>query len=379
MKVVNYFKVFASLFLLVLFLFLATLTMVFVNNDSWPGVLICVVAVVVLSLFGRSWTDWANHLGKGQKAFKKSDFVEARKHLHKALRAVERFPRLDPRRGLVLDWLGQIYRAEGRFEEAEPFLQEAVAIQEQLWGPTHTFTLFSLINQANLCLDLAQFDRAREVYQRVLEVRAGKRKPHHVDFGILNNNLGKSFSDEERYAEAEPYFRRALEIFQYKRKATHPLVGLGLNNLAYCLARQGKVAEAEPLAEQAFAIITKKHDPSPLYTIAHFNLGRVRLLQGRLGEAEHLTRAGLTSAEHIYHRQHPALADGLSLLAEVLEGQHKLPEAETVAQQVLEIRQIALVPNHPARARAVRELAGITRRREPGDPDALDEKVREMR
>src|SRR3989442_917170 len=90
-------------------------------------------------------------------------------------------------------------RSSGKFSEAVPLVQRALAIQEKILGPEHPDVTASLDNLAGL------------------------------------------YRDQGKYAEAEPLYRRALAIGEKALGPEHPAVAESLNNLAELYDAQGKV------------------------------------------------------------------------------------------------------------------------------------------
>ena len=107
--------------------------------------------------------------------------------------------------GIRLNNLAGLYRAQGRYAEAEPLYKRALAISEKALGP------------------------------------------EHPDVGTSLNNLAVLYQAQGRYAEAEPLYKRALAIDEKALGPEHPDVATSLNNLAVLYGAQGRYAEAEPL------------------------------------------------------------------------------------------------------------------------------------
>ena len=105
-----------------------------------------------------------------------------------------------------LDLQAQLYRAEGRYADAEPLFKRSLAIREQALGPEHPDVAMSL------------------------------------------NNLALLYRVQGRYAEAEPLYQRSLAIWVKALGAEHPNVAMSLNNLAELYQAQGQYAEAEALS-----------------------------------------------------------------------------------------------------------------------------------
>jgi tetratricopeptide (TPR) repeat protein len=100
-------------------------------------------------------------------------------------------------------------QARGRYAEAEPLLQRALAISEQQLGTDHPDTATSL------------------------------------------NDLAELYRNQGRYEEAEPLMQRALAIREKQLGQDHPHTATSLDNLAALYQAQGKYAEAEPLYDCA--------------------------------------------------------------------------------------------------------------------------------
>src|SRR5258708_1285382 len=71
---------------------------------------------------------------------------------------------LDEAAGL-LNTAGCYLRVRGQYQEAEPLLQEALAIGEKQYGVNHPNTLYLLNNLANLYKDRGKDDEAEPLYQ----------------------------------------------------------------------------------------------------------------------------------------------------------------------------------------------------------------------
>ena len=67
--------------------------------------------------------------------------------------------------------LGEIYRAEGKYSEAEPLLERALKATEQTLGPDHLNVAASLNNLALLYYCESKYDAAEPLYKRALEIR----------------------------------------------------------------------------------------------------------------------------------------------------------------------------------------------------------------
>ena len=69
-----------------------------------------------------------------------------------------------------LNNLASLYQAQGKYAEAEPLFQRALAISEQQLGKDHPDTASSLNNLAGLYQAQGKYAEAEPLYQRALAI-----------------------------------------------------------------------------------------------------------------------------------------------------------------------------------------------------------------
>ncbi len=110
--------------------------------------------VLCLALAGctasRPEMSWELHTIAGHKAYRQGNFAEAHKQINIALKATRAFGTQDPRYATTLNNLAELYRAQGRYAEAEPLYRRSLGIREKALGPVHTDIVKSLDNYAAL-------------------------------------------------------------------------------------------------------------------------------------------------------------------------------------------------------------------------------------
>ncbi len=72
---------------------------------------------------------WNTLNAAGIEAYQRGGYAEAEKHLAAALKEAEGFGPQDPRLATSLNNLAELYRAQGRYAEAEPLHKRALAIR----------------------------------------------------------------------------------------------------------------------------------------------------------------------------------------------------------------------------------------------------------
>jgi tetratricopeptide (TPR) repeat protein len=69
--------------------------------------------------------------------------------------------------------LAGLYRAQGRYSEAEPLYQRALAIAEHRLGPDHPYVAAILNNLVGLYEAQGRHSEAEPLYQRILAIAKG--------------------------------------------------------------------------------------------------------------------------------------------------------------------------------------------------------------
>jgi tetratricopeptide (TPR) repeat protein/transcriptional regulator with XRE-family HTH domain len=159
-----------------------------------------------------------------------------------------------PNTGESLNNLAELYRAQGKYEQAEPLHERALTLREEILGAQHPDTANSLNNLALLYATQGKYEQAEPLHERALALREEILGAQHPDTATCLNNLALLYATQGKYEQAEPLHRRALAIREQQLGAAHPNTALSLNNLAVLYQTQGRYADAEPLSQRALHI-----------------------------------------------------------------------------------------------------------------------------
>jgi tetratricopeptide (TPR) repeat protein len=124
----------------------------------------------------------------------------------------------------LLNNAGWYLKARGQFQEAEPLLQEALAIGEKKHGVDHPNTSYLLNNLAIVCSDQGKYEEAEQLYQRDLAICEKVLGPEHLSTATTLNNLASLYSEQGKYEEAEPLYQSALAIYEKVLGPEHPFL-----------------------------------------------------------------------------------------------------------------------------------------------------------
>ncbi|MFM7327028.1 MAG: tetratricopeptide repeat protein, partial [Nodosilinea sp.] len=112
-------------------------------------------------------------------------------------------------------------------------------------GQATTETRLEQANQLNQqVIELYQAGRYSEAVplaERALAIREQALGPDHPDTATSLNNLALLYESMGRYEEAEPLYQRALAIYEKALGPDHPLTASSLNNLAGLYYAQGQL------------------------------------------------------------------------------------------------------------------------------------------
>jgi tetratricopeptide (TPR) repeat protein len=257
-----------------------------------------------------------------------------------------------------LSSLAAIYVYQGRYADAEPLERRALAINEKALGPDHLDVAQSLNNLAVLYNEQGRYAEAEPLYRRALTIREKALGPDHLDVAQLLSSLAVLYANQGRYAQADQLYRRALAIFEKAHGSDDPDVAHSLNGLAFLYYSQGRYAEAEPLYERALAIREKALGPDHHDVATSLNnLAELYRNQRRYADAEPLYKRALAINEKALGPDHPSVALPLNNLALLHWYQGRFADAEPLYKRALAINEKALGPDHPNVAHSLSNLA----------------------
>ncbi|HNB72815.1 MAG TPA: tetratricopeptide repeat protein [Acidobacteriota bacterium] len=249
---------------------------------------------------------------------------------------------------------------EGKYDEALPLAQQAVAKTEQILGVDSLVLATSLNTLANLHHSKGDYDQAESHYRRALAIREKVLGPDHLETATILNNLGVLYKHTGEYLKAEPLYQRALAIYEKTVGPDDLETANSLNNLANFYSDKGDYAQAEPLYQRSLSIIEKVLGPDdPGVALNLNNLAQFYWATGDYARAEQFFQRSLTIWEKALGADHPNVATSLNNLASLYSDKGDYPKAEPLYQRSLAIREKALGPDHPETATSLNNLAGF--------------------
>jgi tetratricopeptide (TPR) repeat protein/tRNA A-37 threonylcarbamoyl transferase component Bud32 len=299
--------------------------------------------------------------------------------------------------------LGETLSALGRYTEAEPQLEAALALRAELLGRDHPETLASLASLAQLAWRDSRFEDAVELANQVLEARRRVHGEHSSEVAVTLDLLGRVLVDAGRFDEAEPLIQQALSMSReihgeqslqvatcYQtwavleetarqdfarseelhrkdlliRRAVqdHDTLETGsvINNVAMSVMRQGRLDEAAALMEESNAIVRRlAGDRHPTMARGLENLGNVFFRLGDYERTLDLLTEAISVRREVFGDDSPEVARGLTNLGAVYRRSGNLTAAETTLRDAVARMERAYGPEHSDVASAHRSLARV--------------------
>jgi eukaryotic-like serine/threonine-protein kinase len=259
----------------------------------------------------------------------------------------------------AMHMLGVALQRNGRLEEAEPVLREALERSDKLPAGSMQ-ALQCRYTLAGLLLDRGEMAEAEPLYRQAIDGHKRLKGADHP--GTLNalNDLGTLLFLAGRMSEAETMFAELLAAHRRVHGDDHPDTLTTLNNLGVTVALQGRLAEAEGYYLEALE--RRRHllgddDPETLFSI--HNMGGLLHDQGKLDEAERYRREALERRRRVLGSEHPDTLEAMHNLARLRVDQADLDEAERLLREAVAGRKNVLGPAHADTLDSIGELGAV--------------------
>ncbi|KAH7139811.1 hypothetical protein B0J13DRAFT_638817 [Dactylonectria estremocensis] len=254
--------------------------------------------------------------------------------------------------------LAHVYHDEGRWDEAEKLLVEAMKIRKAKLGADHPDTLISMANLASTYRNQGQWDKAEKLEVKVMEISKAKLGADHLDTLTSMGNLASTLLNQGRWDEAEKLLIEVMETRKAKLGANHPNTLISMSNLASTLLNQGRWDEAEKL----FVEVIETHKAKlkvdyPNMLTSMGNLASTLWNQGRWNEAGKLFIEVMETSKAKLGANHPHTLIYMGNLASTLLNQGRWNEAKKLFIEVMETSKAKLGADHPNTLISISNLA----------------------
>lgn len=272
----------------------------------------------------------------------------------------------------AIDRIAAVYRAMGRFPEAQALLRQALEIVRKELGDNHYYTVSAMSNLAGIHKEMGQYGDAEQLYLRAMAIQ--KALPETTiddEIGMLNN-LAVLYMNIARYSDAEPLLVKALQLAEKAAEVDWLDKRMNIStdkrqlelanrmmNLASLYFKMKRYADAESLTIKALDIYKRiLSEDHPEVARAKNNLGDLYSATGQYAKAERLLTEAVNNALKVYgDKPHPVVADYYTSLALLYQRAGNYADALPFARFALDIFIRTLGKENPKTLRCMNNLA----------------------
>jgi tetratricopeptide (TPR) repeat protein len=201
---------------------------------------------------------------------------------------------------VAIHQLADLYASRSQLCEAEQMYKQALRGKEQVLGPTHVYTLNTVLNLGILYVELRKPGVAEEMYRRALQGYEKAVGPSNTATLHAINNLGNIYADQGKLDKAEQTYEQALRRSEEAFGPTHSSTLQSVHNLGVLYEEQGKLEEPEQMYERALRGKEKAYGLPDRWVLQTFqNLGCLYKSQGKLDQAEQMFKRVLQGHEEL--------------------------------------------------------------------------------
>lgn len=288
----------------------------------------------------------------------RGDTVTALELLERGVGRVEELAGQPVVQARMLDVIGQVYRRLGRYREAQPLLERAVAQWRYLNEPGELAR--SLSHLGLLRIDQGQFAEAEMLLQEAHVLRQSLYPTPHPDLAESFHDLGGLYFEKGNYAAADTCFRAALALRESLLGEEHPLTIRTLRMLGASLSNTGWYEEAESVLHRVLEGQRRRFgDLHPDIAITLNDLALLLKMKGDRASAVVFYRESLAVRRTLYGDVHPRVGVALVNLARLLMEQDAGVEAESLLSEAVTIFRAVHGADHPDVAWTMGNLAQV--------------------
>jgi tetratricopeptide (TPR) repeat protein len=151
------------------------------------------------------------------------------------------------------DALGNAQSQLGMHREAIASYQNAIAIEEEIYGPDHVLVALTVMNVGVSHWRAGEFADARAPYERALEICETSLSPNHPLVALCSDNLGELLVKLGERERARSLIERGLALRTQIYGPQNYQVAVSLANLANLEREERNVATSRALYERAIA------------------------------------------------------------------------------------------------------------------------------
>jgi tetratricopeptide (TPR) repeat protein len=307
-------------------------------------------------------TPWGNSIIEGSRAAKDGQYATSATAFERALPLISiSSPEDRMDLALALGGLGNCYAKMGRYAEAQPFDERALALWRELL-PRGVMVAVELNNVAGDYSAGGHFEEALRYQSEALRVDEAALGPRDALVANDWNNLGVTYILERRYSAADKALRRAIEVGS-EMTPPHPRLTEFNGNMASLMLALHRPKEAKELQERVLSTQVKERG------LTHVSVGMTLM---RIADCEIMLKKYALAVGHAsaairilkdrLGEWHPRIGTAYFELAVAYQRLRRSDLAEPAIESVLAIDKQATV-RPSMRSAHLREYALVLRKR----------------
>lgn len=226
--------------------------------------------------------------------------------------------------------------ALGKPKDAEPFILEAIAMRERLFGVDHPLTGEAHGIHAWILIKSGRSSEAETSARLAYDL--WKRHPDHEALVDAPKPLLAVFKNTNRVPEAIEYGYEVLAEMRRLHGDMHPQVVIALDTVGYDLVIVRRFDEAERILRECIALGRQVHkDRSPVEDHAYGSLSRIAAARQDWDQELEHARASFAAAARVFTPGHRYYREGSTILSRVLmqQAERFAPEDPSKSRQRL--------------------------------------------
>ncbi|HEY0684040.1 MAG TPA: serine/threonine-protein kinase [Steroidobacter sp.] len=240
----------------------------------------------------------------------------------------------------VLDTIGSAYLGLALPEEAQPLIEQGLAIRRSLFGEYSEAVASSLYSLNRVYEKKGDLAQAEALARQSLVINQQQTGADSVQTAVSLCRLGVIHGLKDELAAAEKLFQSCLDIRRARLGQHHESLTAPLDNLAHIASHRGDNALAEKYLNQALEIDRRtRSEEHPQYFRHLLRLAIVTHDRGAADKAAPLFRRAVELSERVLGPEHPETLDTLSAMGTFQMESGQLNAAERTLSRVLEINR----------------------------------------
>ncbi len=215
---------------------------------------------------------------------------------------------------------GRVKERLALLNEAQRYYQDALSLNEQMFGPFHEGTLSNIVDVGDVKRELGLYQEALEYYQIQLDRNIKIFGESHPNVATGLNRIGDIFRTKGEYDKALEYFERAIVIYKQYYGKSHPVVARSLINIGEIFQTIGEYDKSLEYFERAIVIYKQNYGES--HPNVADNLGRIGGIfetKGEYNKALGYFEKDLKISIEFYGQSHPNVALVLNRIGGIYE------------------------------------------------------------